>query len=149
MLCTLLLHTLRRLVVRPSHHVVFVSTFFLSRGVAHPRTSSLGDSATPAISNVSLCLQRSLPLSSCCIICSVLSDFFFLFSRGDFLHSLLELRQKDPLVLPRPAFDVSLRQTLLDPRSPLNAEKLGACFVYLSAMGKLCGPHFRHLWRHA
>ena len=32
--------------------------------------------------------------------------------------------------MPRPAFDVSLRQTLLDPRSPLNAEKLGACFVY-------------------
>ena len=37
---------------------------------------------------------------------------------------------KGPLVLPRPAFDVSLRQTLLDPRNPLNAEKLGACFVY-------------------
>jgi hypothetical protein len=79
----LLFQTLRRLVVRPSHPIVFAFDL-LSRGVSHPRTSSLGESATPVISNVSLCSQRSLPLSSCCIICSVVSHLSFLFSKGDF-----------------------------------------------------------------
>ena len=90
----LLFQMLRRQVVRPSHDIVFVFDF-VSRGVAHPPMSSLGESATRAISNVSLCSQRSLPLSSCCILCSVVFHFFFLFSRGDFsCIRFFELRRR-------------------------------------------------------
>ena len=52
-------------------------------------------------------------------------------------------KAKDPSVLPRPAFDVSLQQTLLGPRSPLNYEKIGAGFVYPpwgSFVGHISGP---------
>jgi hypothetical protein len=63
------------------------------------------------------CLKKSTISSSCSA-----EETYIAFAFGT--------EAKDPLVLPRPAFDVSLRQTLLDPRSPLNAEKLGACFVY-------------------
>ena len=42
------------------------------------------------------------------------------------------------MVLPRPAFGVRLRQTLLDPRSPLNSERIGARFVHPLRAGFVC-----------
>ena len=78
-----LFQTLRRLVVCPSHPIVFAFDLF-NRGVSHPRTSSLGESATPIIANVSVCPKRSLQLSSCCVLCPLLFHVLLVFRRGGF-----------------------------------------------------------------
>ena len=57
-------------------------------------------------------------------------------------------KAEDVWAMPRPTFKVSLRQTLLDPRNRLNAEKIARMFT-LSAVGPLRGSNFRRLWMHA
>ena len=86
------------------------------------------------MSNVFVCSKRSLPPSSCSVfLCIVLFSVFVFKLLGILRFSSsrhVPIKARNPMVLPRPAFDVSLRQTLLGPRSPLNAKKIGACFVY-------------------
>ena len=103
--------TITKGMVYPTHDLVYVFGF-VSRGVCHPLTSMCGN-LPPLLCRKCWCVPRRACGSlhvALFLYCAI--PFFQLFRRGDFSSSRhVRIKAKGQLFLPRPSFDVSLRQT--------------------------------------